>query len=203
MRTQRTDRPQTAYASGTGVGWTGYNSLMAAGSHLGMERAFSRNVIYTDLHIPVSEHTQFSYMIFPAMARDNFYDFDYTSMYMALDLAFTDGSYLSELSALDQNGNRLTARSQGESNALYYLQWNQILSHIGQVAAGKTISQILVVYDKPAGTEGMDAPFLSYFDDILIEDKVPVTYEHLYDYVNILRGSQSNSGYFRGNTSPS
>ena len=65
---------------------------------------------------------------------------------MAVDLKFKDGTYLSELGAIDQNGNKVDAQSQGDSRTLVAQQWNEIYSKIGDVAKGKVIEKILVVY---------------------------------------------------------
>ena len=79
-------------------------------------------------------------------------------------------------------------------------QWNQIYSKIGDVAAGKTIDQILVVFDKD--TMGDISYFRTWFDDIEIYTKDDTEYEHLSDYVYILRGTNDDPGFSRGLTAP-
>lgn len=202
MYTARTDGPAESWVNYTHVGWTGYNSLMAAGSHVGAGHAAGKNVIYKDLNIPVTATTRLSYMIFPAMAIPNTYDFDYTSQYMSVDLQFDDGSYLSELSCKDIYGNAVNPVAQGDSKTLTYMQWNQVEANIGKAAAGRTIKKILIAYEKNSSSYEATAPFLSYFDDIVIENKAEAAYDHLSDYVNIFRGSNSTSGFTRGLTSP-
>ena len=202
MYTARTDGPDESWVNYSNVGWTGFNSLMVAGSHVGTGHAAASNVLYKDLDIPVTATTRLSYMIFPAMAIPNTYDFDYTSQYMSVDLLFDDGSYLSDLSCADIYGNAVNPVAQGDSKTLTYMQWNQVAANIGKAAAGKTIKKILVAYEKNASSYEATAPFLSYFDDIVIENKAEVVGEHLSEYTNIFRGSNSTSGFTRGLTSP-
>ncbi len=71
---------------------------------------------------------------------------------MTIDLAFSDGTYLHDLGAVDQHGIQLHPREQGKSKTLYPNQWNYKSPQIGAVAAGKTIKQMpLVAYDNPKG----------------------------------------------------
>ena len=202
MYTARTGGPEESWANYTQVGWSGFNSLMVAGSHVGQGHAAASNVIYKDLDIPVTASTRLSYMIFPAMATPNTYDFDYTSQYMSVDLQFDDGTYLSDLNCTDIYGNGVNPVAQGDSKTLSYMQWNQVEASIGKIAAGRTIKKILIAYEKDGSSYESTAPFLSYFDDIVIENKAEVSYTHLSDYTNIFRGSNSTSGFTRGLTSP-
>lgn len=202
MITEQTGGPAKSWNNYTGVGWTGYSCLKAAGSHVGDGEAYATNVIYEDVNIPVYENTQLSYVIFPAISKDNSYDFDYTSQYMAVDLLFDDGTYLSDLGATDIYGNGMDAVSQGESKTLAYMQWNQVIGNIGSVAAGKTVKKILISYEQPSSTCAISAPFLTYFDDIVIENTAEESVDHLADYVNIFRGSDSTKSFSRGLTSP-
>lgn len=202
MYTARTDGPDESWVNYADLGWTGYNSLMVAGSHVGTGHAAASNIIYQDVNVPVTATTQLSYMIFPAMATPNTYDFDYTSQYMAVDLQFTDGTYLSDLHCEDIYGNEVNPVAQGDSKTLLYMQWNQVIANIGSVAAGKTIDKILVSYEKNSSSYEATAPFLTYFDDIVVENKAEVEKESLTDYVNIFRGTNNTSGFSRGLTSP-
>src|SRR5699024_9691109 len=112
-----------------------------------------------------------------------------SSTYVAIDLEFTDGTYLSELAPVDQYGFPLTAEGQGTSNVLYPNQWNLKRSLIGDVAAGKTVKTVLLTYDQPEGP----GIFRGSIDAIQIKEKaVENTYTNYADYVNILRGTNSN-----------
>lgn len=120
---------------------------------MGTGEAYSNNVIYDHLSIDVKPDTQLSYMIFPSIrAGMKITIMNNTSMYTSIDLHFTDGTYLSQLNAIDQNGNVVEARAQDESKTLTSRQWNHVYSNIGDVAEGKVIDKILVSYNKPTNS---------------------------------------------------
>ncbi|MCI8359735.1 MAG: glycoside hydrolase family 92 protein [Clostridiales bacterium] len=202
MMTRKSRGPSSSFGSLTSTGWTGWSALEVKGRHTGEGEAYCYNVLYDGLSIPVTADTQLSYVFFPALHDPDVYDFEYTAQHMAVDLQFTDGSYLSELHALDQNGVEVGPMAQGEGGVLAYMQWNQIYSGIGGAAAGKTIEKILIGYHKADNQTGEDPVFLGYFDDIIIENKPQPVYDHLSDYVNILRGTNNDLTYSRGITTP-
>ena len=201
MQTVYSNGPLTAWVGTTGTGWTGSQALQICGTHTGSEHGYSYNVLYDNLSIPVSSNTELSYVFFPAMTGE--YDYDYTSMHMALDLQFTDGTYLSDYAPTDQYGNALTPEAQADSKFWYTMQWNYISSSIGSVAQGKTIEKILIGYDNTDPAVA-DKTFLAYLDDIVIENAAEANYENLTDYVDIRRGSNSGgaSNFSRGLIQP-
>ena len=201
MNAAITNGPSSTWNQKAGAGWSGSKALRTSGSLTG-EDAYSYNVIYDDLDIPVSGSTYLKYNIFPSMANGDVYDFQYTGMYMSIDLKFHDGTYLSEYGAYDQNENQLDPVSQGESRTLTTHQWNQIYSNIGAVAAGKRIQAILVDYKKPSHDMGELKDFITYFDDIEIYNKGEEIYSHLSDYTYILRGTNDSPTFSRGLTAP-
>src|SRR5690606_25823675 len=98
---------------------------------------------------------------------------------VSVDLAFTDGTYLSDLRATDQHGFPLTPRGQGDAKILYVNQWNNVVSRIGSVARGKTVDRILVAYDSPKGP----AKFRGWLDDVTLDQAPPERPKaHLSDY---------------------
>ena len=203
--------PASAPAARPGVGFTGKGALQYAGNHTAGGRAFSSNKIFP-VNIPVTAETQLSYLIFPELSDD---DLRYPSTHAAVDLAFADGSYLSELGARDQHGFALTARAQGESKSLFPNQWNKKTASLGAVAAGKVVRRILVAYDAPAGP----ASFRGWVDDIRIGPPTAppaVTGAlappsagtadapgfHPAELVLTTRGTQASGGFSRGNNIP-
>lgn len=196
MKSEIGNGPSSAYMAKTKVGWTGLRALTYAGTHTSKGRAYSYNKVF-DVEIPVTSKTELSYYIFPEFTnRDHLDD---ASTYMAVDLAFSDGTYLHDLGAVDQHGIKLHPREQGKSKTLYSNQWNHKKSKIGAVAAGKTIKRILIAYDHPKGP----AVFKGSIDDIKIEgNPTPKTYSKPSEYVNTLRGTQSNGTFSRGNNFP-
>ncbi len=178
-----------------GAGWTGKRALRYSGGHTAEGRGYAYDKVF-DVDIDVTRNSELSYVIFPELTND---DLDYPSTYAAVDLAFTDGTYLSELRALDQQAYDLDPQGQGASKSLYANQWNRKVSNLGAVARGKTIDRILVGYDNPKGTH----LFNGWVDDIRI-DGSPATERHARpsDWVLTTRGTNSTGGFSRGNNIP-
>lgn len=191
-----TDRgPSGSPTAKARAGFTGKRALRYGGTHTAGGRGHSYNKVF-DVDVAVRPDTELSYRLFPAMADG---DRDYAATYAAVDLAFTDGTYLSDLNSRDQHGFLLTPRGQGAAKSLYVNQWNHIASRIGSVAAGKTVDRILVAYDAPKGP----AKFRGWVDDVSLREKAPAKPKaHLSDYADTTRGTLSSSAFSRGNTFP-
>ncbi|MFI0264624.1 GH92 family glycosyl hydrolase [Streptomyces sp. NPDC017056] len=195
----RTDSgPTSSPTAKTNAGFSGLRALRYAGTHTAAGRGYSYNKVF-DVNTRVTRATSLSYKVFPEMAAT---DLSYPATHVALDLAFTDGTYLSELGATDQNGALLTPQGQAAAKTLYVNQWNHRQSRIGAVAAGKTVDRILVAYDSPAAPKTTPA-FRGWVDDVRIgpeaPDKAPA---HLSDHVSTTRGTLSSGSFSRGNTFP-
>ena len=186
--------PSSAYAAKTGVGFTGLHALHYSGQVSAAGGGHSWEKVY-DVDIPVASRTELSYRIFPELTGG---DLLYPSTFASVDLAFTDGTYLSDLRSVDQLGFGLSPRAQGTSKALYANQWNPRSSLLGSVAAGKTIDRILVGVDFPNGP----ADFGGWVDDLTVRDAQPVVTGRPSDHVVTTRGSQANSNFSRGNNFP-
>ncbi|MFF5857203.1 GH92 family glycosyl hydrolase [Streptomyces sp. NPDC012751] len=177
------------------AGFTGKRALRYAGRHTAAGRAYSSNRVF-DVNVEVGRDTQLSYRLFPSMADG---DRDYDATNVSVDLAFTDGTYLSDLGAVDQHGFPLSPRGQGASKALYVNQWNDVVARIGAVAAGRTVDRILVAYDSPAGP----AKFRGWLDDVSLKPVAPEKPRaHLADYALTTRGTNSSGSFSRGNDFP-
>jgi predicted alpha-1,2-mannosidase len=195
MRTQVDRGPSGSPTAKAGAGFTGKRALKYAGTHKPDGRAYSYNKVF-DVDIDVRRDTELSYKIFPAMAET---DLNYPATNVSVDLAFTDGTYLSELKATDSHGGLLTPQGQGAAKRLYVNQWNAVASGIGTVAAGRTVDRILVAYDSPKGP----AKFQGWIDDVTIAPAAPEPrLEHLSDYASTTRGTNSSGAFSRGNTFP-
>ncbi|HTE61521.1 MAG TPA: discoidin domain-containing protein, partial [Solirubrobacteraceae bacterium] len=187
--------PRGGYTAKSGAGFTGLKALRYAGMHTSEDRGFSFNKVF-DVDVPVNPRTELSYLIYPDFVED---DLSYPSTYASLDLAFTDGTYLSDLGAEDQHGATLSPRGQHASKTLYTNQWNFKRSRIGAVAAGKTIDRILVAYDNPDGP----AEFGGWVDDVKIEASPPQKQRSRpSDWVVTNRGTNSTGSFSRGNNIP-
>ena len=187
--------PSSAYTAPSEVGWTGLGALHYGGSHTTDGRGYAYAKVL-DVDVPVGEETELSYVVFPEAAEN---DLGYASTYAAIDLAFTDGTYLSELGAVDRHGAGMSPQGQGEAKTLYVNQWNRVVSRIGDVAAGRTIDRVLVGYDNPDGP----ADFSGWIDDVAVtaEPEQPSA-ERPSDYVVTTRGTNANGDFSRGNTIP-
>ncbi|MGW0732706.1 GH92 family glycosyl hydrolase [Streptomyces sp. NPDC002851] len=180
-----------------GAGFTGKRALRYAGRHKPDGRAYSYNKVF-DVDVPVTDATELSYRIFPSQPEPA-PDLGYAATHASVDLAFTDGTYLSDLKAVDRHGGVLTPQGQAAAKRLYVNQWNQVASRIGAVAAGKTVDRVLVAYDAPKGP----AQFRGWVDDVRIAPKAPEKPKaHLSDYVSTTRGTNSSGGFSRGNAFP-
>lgn len=187
--------PSGSPTAKAGAGFTGKRALRYAGRHTADGRAYSYNKVF-DVNVKVGRDTRLSYRIFPSMADG---DRDYDATNVSVDLAFTDGTYLSALGATDQHGFALSPQGQGAAKVLYVNQWNNVESRIGSVAAGKTVDRILLAYDSPTGP----AKFRGWLDDVALREAAPDRPKaHLSDYALTTRGTNSSGSFSRGNNFP-
>ncbi|MFF4215716.1 GH92 family glycosyl hydrolase [Streptomyces nondiastaticus] len=195
MRSHVDGGPKGSPTAKARAGFSGRRALRYGGVHQAMGRAYSYNKLFS-VSLRVTPRTVLSYKVFPSMPE---VDLRYPATHVSLDLAFTDGTYLSDLGAVDQHGAPLTPRGQAGSRTLYVNQWNNKESRIGAVAAGKTVARVLVAYDSPAGP----ARFRGWVDDVSLApaptEKPPA---HLADYAVTTRGTHSSASFSRGNTFP-
>ena len=199
-----TDAARTQHASMTTT--LENDKLVISGHHEGNQSAQVYNVLYTGLKIPVTENTRLVYNITPQQPLpNNKYDYDFYSMHLAVDLKFTDGTYLSSTELEDENGVRADPNSQGEGKAMLYAQENQILIQLGALE-GKTIEEIDIGYANSADLKADGGDFKGTLNSIRIENVAPLNYskESLVDYAYILRGTNNFGGAFfsRGLTGP-
>ncbi|MER6997035.1 GH92 family glycosyl hydrolase [Streptomyces sp. NPDC000410] len=195
MRSQVDRGPAGSPTAKAHAGFTGKRALKYAGTHKPDGRAYSYNKVF-DVDMPVRRDTGLSYRVFPSLPET---DLSYPATHVAVDLAFTDGTYLSDLKARDAHGGLLTPRGQAAAKRLYVNQWNQVDSLIGAVAAGKTVDRILVAYDSPKGP----AQFQGWIDDIRLAPRAPEEpLAHPSDYASTIRGTNSSGSFSRGNNFP-
>ena len=194
--------PSVTWCNTANDGWTGDGALTVTGRNINSGKAYCTNVLYDDLSIPVTDNTELDYVIFPSFYVEDSdgYDFGFYNMHFIIDLAFSDGTYLSDLGAVDQNGIEMTPQAQADGKCLYTMQWNEVRTRIGEVAKGKTITKVLLNYEYDDAEGGKS--FRAFFDDIVIKDEAPKVYDHLSDYINPLRGTNSTGSFSRGLTVP-
>ncbi|WP_083972014.1 GH92 family glycosyl hydrolase [Actinoplanes awajinensis] len=179
------------------AGFSGVASLRYAGGADTAGRSYATNRLF-DVNIPVGPKSRLSYRIFPELTGENL---QYPSTYAAVDLHFTDGSYLSKRSPVDQHGNALTGSGQGTSKVLFADEWNAVQSDLGAVANGKTIDRILLAYDNPAATA--TTRFQGWLDDVTVTGTpAPIDGSSLTNFVDTRRGTNASGGFSRGNNLP-
>ena len=196
MTTKVGDGPTSGFNIKPRVGWSGVSALRYAGRQSAQGEGYAYNKVF-DVNIPVTSKTELSYMILPdGTVQDN----SNPSTFTAVDLAFTDGTYLSDLGAVDQHGKPMSPKGQGASKVLYVDQWNHEVSRIGAVAQGKTIDRILVGYDNPSGP----ADFGGWLDDLKVtaSPEHNTSTQHPSENVVTTRGTNSGSGFSRGDNFP-
>lgn len=180
---------EVAYTAKPGVGFAGLKSLHYHGRQDGLQR-----VRLFDLDIPVSADTQLSYVVFPQAIEGRL---DNPANYVAIDLVFSDGTRLSQLGARDQHRIGADARAQGDGRVLYPNQWNFVSIELPPQARGKRIAHVELMHDGP------QASFEGYIDAIEIgPPSRPAQSKRPSDYVNTLRGTNSNGNFSRGNNVP-
>lgn len=195
--------PQDSINQLKNKGWSGDKAAVIKGSIAKTGAAYSYNNIVNDLKTKISKNTKLQYKIMPTSANgdyDSKYDYDYTPMYAAVDLEFTDGTYLSDLKAKSDDDVIVTPQEQGKSRTLFYNQWSQITVNIGKVANGKTVKRVLLAYNNPNAKKGKQ--FADYFDDVKLYNETTSTPTQKVDYVSTLRGTNNNTGFSRGLTLP-
>ncbi|WP_445396986.1 GH92 family glycosyl hydrolase [Streptomyces sp. LE64] len=189
--------PSHAPAARQDAGFTGVRALRYTGDHRADGRGRAALRVF-DVDVPVGPDTELAYRIFPAMPGT---PLDYRATGVAVDLAFTDGTYLSRTGVRDRYGFPLDAQGQGAAKVLYVNQWNDVVARIGEVARGRTVDRILLAYEAPRGT----GPFEGWVDDLVLRTApaaaVPPDARPS-EHVSTVRGTQSSRAYSRGNTFP-
>ena len=198
LYTSLSEGPSYNWAARSGA-WSGVSCLHMEGTTTA-KAAKNYVVLYDGLDIPVGENTRLSYLVFPDIGTDynlsandpNYaYDFEYTSMYSAIDLEFDDGTRLSDYKAIDQYGNVVSPVAQGKARVMATNNWLQISTKLSTDPSllGKTIKKVLAGFEKGDATPGKDISI--YFDDVEIFEQADPKVTNLADYVNILRGTYS------------
>jgi len=144
----------------------GAAALQYSGNATSATESYAYNQIF-DTEIAVKASTTLSYWVYPekessilpTLVRT-------TSRFVALDLQFTDGTYLHDMNAKDQHGIVLHPNAQGRGGYVIEDQWNFITVNIGEVANGKFIEKILFGFDASGAGSGY---FRGSVDDITIE----------------------------------
>lgn len=196
--------PTDSDTAKTGVGFTGLAALRYSGRHLADGAASATSTLFSGVNVAVAAGTQLNYKVFPVLDGGQ----SYAATFVAVDLAFTDGTTLDGTDATNVYGYGAAARAQGSSNSLWPNQWNSVTIDLTRFA-GKTVDSIRFVYDNPADADArVEKPVAGttvsgWLDDISIAP-APVrdTSDGLVSYVDTRRGTNSTGGFSRGNNLP-
>ncbi|WP_353951051.1 GH92 family glycosyl hydrolase [Knoellia sp. S7-12] len=190
--------PRSGFNIKSQVGWTGVKAMRYGGRHTAAGRGFAWNRLF-DVDVPVGQRSQLTYKIIPDMITG---DLSYPSTYTAVDLRFTDGTYLSALGTTDSNDTSASPNGQGVGKILYAAQWNSVVIDLGDKAQGKTIDAVLLGYDNTANPT-KETTFGGWVDDLKI-DPAPVALDRSSptDAVDVRRGTNSSGSFSRGNNLP-
>ncbi|WP_454296236.1 GH92 family glycosyl hydrolase [Salana multivorans] len=211
--------PQSGYSTVPGLG---HGSTEA--TRIETPRGNRAEAVLAEGAWPVGERTRLVYRVFPELDET---DLARPSTYLTVDAELDDGTRLSSLGARDQRGFMLSARGQGESEGLYPRQWNHVECDLGPVAAGRTVTRLLVTVDPPAGEapageapageapagEADDEPsdehpVVAWLSEVQIDDGLDridvdnLSPLGLVDLVDTRRGTHGGPDFSRGNTLP-
>ena len=187
------DSGMQSHWAGSRPTMNGPNALRVGGN-VGSADTGAKNytTIKSGLEIEVDSNTKLGYMFAPegrGSKDSNDYDYKYHSAHMAIDLKFSDGTRLSSLNgAKDQYGIGMNPNDQGKGKIHKTYQWNYVENELGKVAAGKTITDILVGFNMPDATPGHKV--VGWFDDIKIwKDTRDYSKISPADFVDIRQGA--------------
>ena len=189
--------PSGSPTAKAGAGFTGKRALRYAGTHKADGRAYSYNKVFD---VERGRRAGTPSCRTGSSRRWRTATWTTTPRTSSVDLAFTDGTYLSDLRATDQHGFPLTPQGQGAAKVLYVNQWNNVrladrLGRGGQdrgpdpggvrLPEGPGEVPRLAGRRRAAGRRAPEQPKA-----------------HLSDYALTTRGTNSSGGFSRGNNFP-
>lgn len=133
----------------------GVRSILFSGSANAPSGNANITFLLFDVQMPIAASTTLSYWLYPE--NDH-------ARYVGVDLGFTDGTWLRDLGAQDQNGIYLHPYY-GHGGNIPINAWTLITSKIGTWAAGKTANKIILYYYRDNAPAGQ---FRGFVDDISI-----------------------------------
>lgn len=161
--------PIVSTASGPEVGVRGENSqsgsqeLMYSGDAMGGAQNYAYMKVFdlSTSNVTITSGMHFSYWIFPQSHTNDNLAAGSNSLYVALDIIFTDGTNLRDSGLTNQFGVGVNPTNQ--LSALALDTWNYVTIDLTPLA-GKTINRIDLGYSQPGGSGG----YRGYVDDIAL-----------------------------------
>lgn len=147
---------------------SGNNELMFSGEAEGGAQDYACMKIFdlSTQDVTITPGMHFSYWIFPQSPANDGLTSGSNSLYVALDLIFTDGTALRDSGLTNQLGAGVNPTNQPAALALD--TWNYVTIDLSPLA-GKTINRIDLDYDQPNSSGG----YRGYVDDIALTVPAP------------------------------
>lgn len=124
-------------------------------------------------HTPIGENTVLTYKVYPQSYFSVFPNYvTSATKNVAVDVEFTDGTFLSSMGAVASNGAQLTPVAQ--AGVLTADQWNEVRLTMPAAAVGKTIKQVLFRLQTGPGSVGTNEGYArGWVDDLAIYSPIP------------------------------
>ena len=143
-------------SAGSGGAHSGSRLLLYSGEAIDAAPSAASSAILPSSGVWVKPGSSLSYWVWPEAGTGR------TSQYVAMDLLFTDGTYLHDLKAAASNGGTSDPNTQGA--LLQPNTWQQVSLDVGAVAAGKQIQSVVFSF----GSETANGQFRGYVDDVAL-----------------------------------
>jgi len=134
----------------------GNAALLFSGEAVDAEPSAASSAVLPASGIWVKPGAQLSYWVYPEAGTGR------VSTYVAMDVQFTDGTYLHDLAAHASNGGTSAPTSQGP--LLLTNTWQQVTLDLGAVAAGKQIQSVVFSF----GSGDLNGQYRGFVDSVAL-----------------------------------
>ncbi len=140
---------------------SGTDEIMFSGKATGAAAEYASMEAFdlSSQDVIITPGMHFSYWIFPQSQTNYSYVSGSNSLYVALNLIFSDGTSLRDSGLTDQHG--VLVNPTNQSSVLQLGAWNYVTVDLSPLA-GKTVSRIDLGYDQPGSSGG----YRGYVDDL-------------------------------------
>jgi hypothetical protein len=131
-------------------------ALLFSGEAVDPEPSAASSAVLPASGIWVKPGAKMSYWVYPEAGTGR------VSTYVAMDVQFTDGSYLHDLAAHASNGGTSAPTSQGP--LLQTNTWQQVTLDLGAVAAGKQMQSVVFSF----GSGDLNGQYRGFVDSVAL-----------------------------------
>jgi hypothetical protein len=138
------------------MGHSGLGVLLYSGEAVADGPSAASSAVLPSSGVWVKPGSKLSYWVWPEAGDGR------TSAYVAMDLQFTDGTFLHDLAAKASNGGTSDPTTQGalvKTNT-----WQQVSLDVGAVAAGKQVQSVVISF----GSGAANGQFRGFVDDVAL-----------------------------------